>query len=169
MLQPLNNMYGHQWWTHQLSGCHGHALWESAMREELESLMTNQTWSLTSLLAGCKAILCKWVYKVKLFADGTIDKYKAHLVARGFTQCPDLDFKENFSPVIKHDSVWALLALIATHKLHYIQYDIKTAFLNGDLDELIFMTQPKGYIDPDHPCWVYRLKKSIYGLKQAAR
>jgi hypothetical protein len=77
--------------------------------------------------------------------------------------------RSKFKTVIKHDSVRALLALIAAHKLHYIQYDIKTAFLNGNLDELIFMSQPEGYIDLDHPRWVCRLKKSIYGLKQAAR
>ena len=141
--------------------------WQSAMREEYESLVKNKTWELVDLPQGRTPISCKWVYKIKYDSSGNIERYKARLVARGFTQRYGIDYEETFAPVVKFASLRCLLALAAFEDMELHQMDVKTAYLNGDLKEEIFMEQPEGFDTGDGK--MCRLRKSLYGLKQAGR
>lgn len=147
--------------------------WLKAMNEELIALERNDTWTICSLPPGKHAIGCKWVYKLKFNADGTLERYKARLVAKGYTQEEGIDFAETFSPVAKMTTVKTLLSVSATTRWSLHQLDISNAFLNGDLEEEIYMTLPPGYTpkEGEHlpPNAVCRLQKSLYGLKQASR
>lgn len=144
--------------------------WERAMQEELDSIKVNNTYVLVPLPAGRQAIGCKWVYKIKRHADGSIDRFKARLVAKGYSQLYGIDFTETFAPVVRYSSLRAILALAASGDYEVHQMDVKTAFLNGDLDEDIYMEQPDGFrADGEQAHWVWKLNKSLYGLKQAGR
>lgn len=135
--------------------------------EECNSLMENETWELTELPDEKAPIKCKWVYAIKRDQDGKIIKYKARLVAKGFSQIHGVDYNETFAPVVKYTSIRMLLAIATNQKLQVTQLDAVTAFLNGELEEKIYMEQPILYEDgTKRYC---RLKKSIYGLKQASR
>lgn len=142
--------------------------WFNAMKEELKSMDDNQVWDLVQLPQGSKRVGCKWVLKTKRDSKGNIERYKARLVAKGFTQKEGVDYTETFSPVSK-DSLRIILALVAHYDLELHQMDVKTAFLNGDLDEEVYMNQPEGFWAPGKEDLVCKLKKSIYGLKQASR
>jgi hypothetical protein len=140
------------------------------MREEIASTTAANTWQLVPLPDGRVAIGCKWVFKIKRRADGSIDRYKARLVAKGFSQKEGLDYKETFAPVARMPSLRALLAIAAAQDLEIHQMDVKTAFLNGDLEEDIYMQQPEGFVAPGQQSkLVCKLNKSLYGLKQAGR
>ncbi|UYV76125.1 hypothetical protein LAZ67_13002672 [Cordylochernes scorpioides] len=143
--------------------------WKLAMDDEFNSLMKNQTWTYVTLPSDRKAIACKWVYKIKQNADGSNKMFKARLVAKGYSQKPGLDYGETFSPVVKFDSIRTILSLCASLDMEMIQLDVKSAFLNGDLEEELYMEQPQGYENPDFPNHVCPLQKSIYGLKQSPR
>ncbi|KAL4312354.1 hypothetical protein GQ457_01G013740 [Hibiscus cannabinus] len=144
--------------------------WMAAMVEEMESLRKNQTWELVRLPEGKKAIGCKWVYKRKpAVSEKEGEKFKARLVAKGFSQQKGVDYDEIFSPVVRHTSIKAVLALVASSDLHLEQMDVKTAFLHGDLEEQIYMQQPEGFTQSGDEHLVCRLKKSLYGLKQSPR
>ncbi|KAE8658140.1 Retrovirus-related Pol polyprotein from transposon TNT 1-94 [Hibiscus syriacus] len=144
--------------------------WMSAMVEEMESLNHNRTWELVTLPEGKKPIGCKWVYKKKpAVTEKEGEKFKARFVAKGFSQQKGVDYDEIFSPVVRHTSIRAILALVASWDLHLEQMDVKTAFLNGDLEEHIYMRQPEGFTQPGNEHLVCRLKKSLYGLKQSPR
>ena len=143
--------------------------WEQAMKEEMSSLMENKTWAYEQLPARRKAIRCKWVFKIKVKADGSLDKYKARLVAKGYSQKEGIDYKETYAPVAKLTSVRSLLGVAAMHNLEIHQMDVKTAFLNGDLEEEMFMEQPEGFKDRGTQGKVCKLVKSLYGQKQAPR
>lgn len=140
--------------------------WLIAMKEELQSIKDNSTWSVVDLPQGRKAIGSKWVYKLKRDSSGNIAKYKARLVAQGFTQRYGIDYDEVFAPVARSTTFRTLLSIAGKNKLFVKQYDVKTAFLNGRLDEEIYMKPPQGM---DIGTKVFKLHKSIYGLKQAAR
>lgn len=141
--------------------------WKLAMDEEMNSHRKNRTWNLIDLPRDRKVIDCKWVFKTKLSPVNQIDRYKARLVIRGFNQKEGIDYTETFSPVAKFTSIRTILALAASEGLTLMQFDIKTAFLNGDLTEDIYMMQPQGY--NDNSGRVCKLNKSLYGLKQASR
>ena len=147
--------------------------WLKAMNEELIALENTKTWEICSLPPGKHAIGCKWVYKVKLNADGTLERCKARLVAKGYTQQEGIDFVDTFSPVAKMTTVKTLLSVAAAKNWSLTQLDISNAFLNGELHEEIYMHLPPGYtakegtILPENA--VCKLKKSLYGLKQASR
>ena len=143
--------------------------WSDAMKDELNSMANNQVWDLVELPEGFRTVGCKWVYKTKTDASGNIERYKARLVAKGFLQKEGIDYHDTFSPVSKKDSLRIIMALVAHFDLELHQMDVKTAFLNGELEEEVYMTQPEGFISEKGNNLVCKLKKSIYGLKQASR
>lgn len=143
--------------------------WNSAMQNEMAALDLNKTWTLTTLPPGRSAIKSRWVYKLKRNSDGSVDRYRARLVAKGFTQRPGIDFDETYSPVVKHDSLRAVLAIAGAEDLELLQMDVTTAFLHGELEEELYLHQPEGFAVKGRESEVYRLHKSLYGLKQASR
>jgi hypothetical protein len=139
------------------------------MLDEMNSMKNNGVWDLVELPNGVKPIDCKWVFKTKKDSLGNIERYKARLVAKEFTQKEGIDYTETVSPVSKKDSLCIILPLVAHFDLELHQMDVKTAFLNGDLEEVVYMKQPEGFSSNDGEHLVCKLKKSIYGLKQASR
>ena len=141
-----------------------------AMNEEMKSMKDNDVWDLVPLLEGAKPIGCKWIFKTKKDSKGgNVERYKARLVAKGFTQKEGIDYKETFSPVSLKDSFRIIMALVTHFNLELHQMDVKTAFLNGDIDKTIYMVQPENFVSGDAKQMVCKLKKYIYGLKQASR
>ncbi|CAG9104628.1 unnamed protein product [Plutella xylostella] len=143
--------------------------WKKAIADEYESFEKNKAWNLTLLPEGKKAVKCKWVFKKKLGPNGELKRYKARLVAKGFTQRYGIDYKETYSPVVRYSTIRTLLALAVNLNMHVDHMDVKTAFLNGDLAETVFMEQPDGYKVEGKEEYVFKLNKAIYGLKQASK
>ncbi|CAI7916839.1 unnamed protein product [Closterium sp. NIES-54] len=138
-----------------------------AMESELKSIEENGTWELVELPEGRNAITSKWLFKIKSDADGKIERYKSRLVAKGYQQKEMVDYKELFAPVVKATTLRTLLAGAAIKGWVVKEMDVTTAFLNGVLEEEIFMAQPEGFDDGSGR--VLRLKKALYGLKRAPR
>jgi hypothetical protein len=143
--------------------------WTSAIDDELNSLVENETWDTVDLPPNRTAIKSKWVFKVKRNSSGEIARFKARLVAKGYSQREGIDFHETFSPVVKFSSLRLLLALAAQNDYEIEQVDFTTAFLNGTLDEEIYLEIPEGYRVANPKGKALRLRKSLYGLKQAPR
>ncbi|GKA78709.1 retrovirus-related pol polyprotein from transposon TNT 1-94 [Tanacetum coccineum] len=143
--------------------------WREAIKSEIESILQNHTWELVDLPPGCKPLGYKWIFKKKMKADGTVDKYKARLVIQGFRQREGLDYFDTYSPVTRITSIRMIIAIAALRNLEIHQMDVKTAFLNGDLEEEIYINQPEDFIAPGQEGKVCRLVKSLYGLKQAPK
>jgi hypothetical protein len=143
--------------------------WRDAMVAEMESIQSNRTWEVAVLPAGHHAIGLKWVFKVKKDPEGNVIKHKARLVAKGYAQREGVDFKEVFAPVARIETVRVLLALAARNgwKVHHM--DVKSAFLNGDLVEEVYVQQPPGFVVEKGSGKVLKLKKALYGLRQAPR
>jgi len=120
--------------------------WKEVVQSEMDSILSNGTWELTERPYGCKSVGCKWIFKKKLRPDGTIDKYKARVVANGYTQKEGEDFFDTYSHVARLTMIRALLYLAASYGLIIHQMDVKTAFLNGELDEEIYMDQPDRFV-----------------------
>jgi hypothetical protein len=137
----------------------------SPISQLVDSITTNGTWEVTDLPAGCKLVGCKWIFKRKRRPNGIIEKYKARLVAKGFTQKKDEDHFDTYSPVARLPMIRVLLALAAAYKLHVHQMDVKSTFLNGELEVEIYMQQPEGFVVKGQESKVCRLIKSLYGLK----
>ncbi|GKD16374.1 retrovirus-related pol polyprotein from transposon TNT 1-94 [Tanacetum coccineum] len=114
-------------------------------------------------------IKLKWIYKVKTDESGGVLKNKARLVAQGFRQEEGIDFKESFALVARIEAIRIFVANAAHKNMMIYQMDVKTAFLNGELKEEVYVSQPEGFVDQDNPSHVYKLKKALYGLKQAPR
>ncbi|CAL8077757.1 unnamed protein product [Prunus armeniaca] len=139
------------------------------MSEEIQALHQQGTGTLVPPPSHSNIVGCKWIFKVKKNADGTISRYKARLVAQGFSQEYGLDYDKTFSPVVRHTTVRLILGLAVQFQWKLRQLDVKNAFLHGELQEEVFMKQPQGFVDPTYPDFVCKLQKSLYGLKQAPR
>ncbi|GJR80716.1 putative ribonuclease H-like domain-containing protein [Tanacetum coccineum] len=145
------------------------ACWIEAMQEELNEFERLEVWELVPRPDKVMVITLKWIYKVKLDELGGILKNKARLVARGYRQEEGIDFEESFAPVARLEAIRIFLAFAAHMNMVVYQMDVKTAFLNGNLREEVYVSQPDGFVDKDKPNHVYKLKKALYGLKQAPR
>ena len=143
--------------------------WMKAMDEEIHAIEKNDTWELTTLPEGKKPIGVKWVYKTKYNPNGEVDRFKARLVAKGYKQKPGIDYFEVFAPVARMDTVRMILSLASQNQWKIFQMDVKSAFLNGVLEEEVYIEQPPGYLQQGEEDKVYKLKKALYGLKQAPR
>ena len=147
------------------------------MDKEIQALERNHTWDVTALPPGKSPIGCKWVYKVKFNPNGSVERYKARLVAKSYTQREGLDFLETFFPIAKTVLVRVLLALAVARSWPLHQLDINNAFLHGDLDEEVYMTLSPGFHNKGECSGsssatapkVCKLVKSLYGLRQASR
>ena len=140
--------------------------WRQAMDEEIKSIEKNDTWELTTLPKGQKAIGVKWVYKAKKNAKGEVEKYKARLVAKGYKQKHGIDYEEVFAPVARLETIRMIIAIAAQYRWKIHQMDVKSAFLNGLLEEEVYVEQPEGYVAKGHEGKVLKLTKALYGLKK---
>ena len=138
------------------------------MKSEMQSMYDNQVWTLIDLTNGLKTIGYKWVFEKKTYMDGNVHTLKVRLVAKGFKQTHGIDYDENFSSVAILKSIRILLAIAAYYDYEIWQMDVKTAFLNGNLLEDVYMTQPEGFVNPKNSGKICKLQRSIYGLKQAS-
>lgn len=138
------------------------------MKFELDALVKNKTWDLALLPSHKKEVGCKWVFKVKMHTNGTFERYKARLVAKGFTHTWGLDYAYTFSPVVKVTTIKVLLAIAAVHNWPLFQLDVNVAFLHGDVHEKVYMKYPPG-IDLPHLNLMWKLQRSLYGLKRSSR
>jgi hypothetical protein len=145
------------------------AFWKEEINDEIDSILSNNTWILIDLPLGSKPIGCKWVFRRKYNTDGSLQTFKAKLVANGFRQKEGIYYFDTYAPVARIASIRVLLALASIFNLYVHQMDVKTAFLNGDLDEEVYMEQPEGFIMHEHEKKLCKLVKSLYGLKQAPK
>ena len=143
--------------------------WVEAMESEHNSIMKNHTWDLMDRPTKHKVIDTKWVYKAKYKSDGSLEKYKARLVAQGFAQKEGYDFQETFAPTTQSTTIRLVLALAAEEGWPVYQMDVKSAFLNGNLEEEVYVEKPPGFVISGSESKVCRLRKALYGLKQAPR
>lgn len=144
-------------------------VWVDACKNEITSIEENKTWDLVDLPIGAKPIGLKWVFKVKRNADGSINKFKARLVAKGYVQKHGIDYDEVFAPVARIETIRLIIGLAASKGWMIHHLDVKTAFLHGDLREEVYVSQPQGFIVKGQESKVYKLKKALYGLRQAPR
>jgi hypothetical protein len=145
------------------------AFWREAVNDEMESILSNNTWVLVDLPPSSNTIGCKWVFRRKYRTDGTIQTFKVRLVAKGFRQREGIDYFDTYASVARITSIHVLIALASIYKLVVHQMDVKIAFLNVDLDEEVYMDQPEGFVLPGNEKKVYKLVKSLYSLKQAPK
>jgi hypothetical protein len=142
---------------------------EKAMVEEMTTLDNNEAWDLVELLTGRNPIGNKWVFKKKLIAEGKVEKYKAQLVAKIFSQVEGIDFGEIVSLVAKLTSIRFMLSIVVVFDFEVEQMDVKTSLLHGDMEEEIYMKQLEGFVVKGKKELVCKLKNSLYGLKQSPR
>ncbi|GKC07357.1 ribonuclease H-like domain-containing protein [Tanacetum coccineum] len=142
--------------------------WKEAMLIEYNALITNGTWVLVPHLAIVNAVCCMCLFKHMFHADCSLSMYKARLVANGRSQQQGIDCDETFSQVVKPATIHTILSLVVLRAWPIHQLDVKNAFLHGYLSETVYMHQPLGFVDPDHPDYVCHLQRSLYGLKQAS-
>ena len=146
-----------------------HDVWKKAMEEEIRMIEKNNTWELEDIPREREFVSLKWIYKIKLNQEGDIKNHKARLVARGFTRKPGIDFYETFSPVARLEKIRTVIVVVAQMKWKIFQLDVKSSFLNGKLDEEIYVEQLQGFFVQGGEEKVYRLKEALYRLKQAPR
>ena len=145
------------------------AFWKEVMNDEIDSILSNNTWVLVDLPTGSKLIGCKWVFRRKDNTNGSIQTFKARLVEKGFKQREGVDYFDTYAPMARITSIRVLLTLTSIYKLIVHQMDVKTTFLNGDLNEEVYMEQLEGFVLPRNEKKVCKLVKSLYGLKQAPK
>lgn len=143
--------------------------WREAMDTEFNAIIRNGTWDLVSNDGSKNLVGCKWVFRIKRHPDGSINRYKARLAAKGFHQRPGIDFTETFSPVVKPTTIRVVLCFALTCGWPLKQLDVNNAFLQGTLEDEVYMVQPPGFVHSQFPNHICKLKKTLYGLKQAPR
>jgi hypothetical protein len=143
--------------------------WRRAMQDEFDALQANDTWTLVPRPSGVNLVTGKWVFRQKFKSDGSLDRYKARWVLRGFTQRLGIDYDEIFSSVVKPATIRTVLTLALSHSWPIHQLDVKNKFLHGILNKTVYCVQSAGFVDTSRPDYVCRLNKSLYGLKQAPR
>ena len=141
--------------------------WKNAMDAEYESITSNNVWDLVELPKDGKVVNCKWIFKCKLGDNGLVERYKARLVAQGYSHRPGVDYTDRFSPVVRFECVRTVIALSVKCTLKLHQMDVTMAFSNGELKEVVYMKQPEGYVKKGQERLVCKLKRTIYGLKQS--
>ena len=139
------------------------------MNQEMESMYSNTVWELVDPPEDVRPIGCKWIFKIKRGIDGKVETFKARLVAKGYTQTEGVDYEETFSPIAMLKSIHILLSIAACLDYEIWKMDVKMDFLNGYLEERIYMMQPEGFVAKGQQQKVCKLLRSIYGLKQASR
>lgn len=137
------------------------------MSDEVTTLLKHDTWELVPPYPTQNLVCHKFVFRIKRNPDGTINRYKAHLIAKGFHQRPEINNSHTFTLVVKPATIRLILSIAVMHGWSFRQLDINNTFLHSSLEEIVFMHQPPGFQDPSKPHHVCKLKKSIYGLKQA--
>ena len=137
------------------------------MDDEIQALKKNDTWDLVPRPINHNMVGCRWIFKTKLHANGSIERHKARLVVKGFSQIHGLDFEDTFSPMVRPATIRIILSIAVTYGWPLHQLDVKNVFLHGYLSEKVYMEQPPGYTDPQFPQHVCHLKRALYGLKQA--
>jgi hypothetical protein len=137
--------------------------------EEYQSIMKNDVWDIVPKPEGKFVVTSKWIYKIKHTADGSIEKHKEIFVSRGFSPVEGIDYEETFAPVSRYTSIRTIISLAASMgwKLH--QMDVKTTFLNGEIEEEVYFEQPDGFVIHEKQSHVCRLKMALYGIKQPPR
>nr|GEW40045.1 zinc finger, CCHC-type [Tanacetum cinerariifolium] len=145
------------------------AFWKEAINDKIDSIMGNNTWVLTDLPPGCRPLGCKWIFKRKLKVYGTVEKFKARLVIQGFNQKSGIYYFDTYAPVARISTIRLLTVMAFIHNLIIHQMDMKTTFLNGDLEEEVYMNQPLGFIMPGNKNKMCKLIKSLHGLKQTSK
>ena len=143
--------------------------WREAVNDEMDSILSNNTWVLVDLPPSSNTIGCKWVSRRKYRTDESIQTFKVRLVAKGYRQREGIDYFDTYAPVARITSICVLMALTSIYKLVVHQMNVKTTFLNGNLDEEVYMDQPEGFVLPGNERKVCKLVKSLYGLKQAPK
>ncbi|GJX41319.1 retrovirus-related pol polyprotein from transposon TNT 1-94 [Tanacetum coccineum] len=143
--------------------------WTMAMQEELNQFKSNDVWSLIPPPRNQTIIGTKWVFKNKLDENGVVSRNKARLMAQGYNQQEGIDFDETYAPVVRLESIRILLAYACDHNFKLYQMDVKSDFLNGFINEEVYVAQPPGFVDSEKPNHVFKIKKSLYGLKQAPK
>lgn len=137
--------------------------------EEYSSIMKNDVWEVVPRLEGKSVVTSKWLYKIKHAANGNIEKFKARFVARGFSRVEGVNYEENFAPVARYTSIRSIISIAAEMGWKIHQMDVKTAFLNGFIQEEVYIEQSQGFGVHGKESHVCRLKKALYGLKQVPR
>ena len=143
--------------------------WLEAMQEELLQFKIQKVWVLVDLARGVRVIGTRWVFRNKRDERGIVIRNKARLVAQGYTQEEGIDYEEVFAPVARIEAIRLFLAYATFMGFTVYQMDVKSAFLYGTIEEEVYVSQPPGFIDPDHPDKVYKVVKALYGLHQAPR
>jgi hypothetical protein len=143
--------------------------WVNVMYEELNNFAHNEVWELVKRPSDHNVIVTKWVFQNKQDENRLIVRNKARLVAQGYTQVEGLDFEETFAPVARLEAIRILLAYATSHNIKLYQMDVKSDFLNGKINKLVYVEEPPGFEDLKKPNYVYKHSKALYGLKQAPR
>ncbi|GJX37221.1 retrovirus-related pol polyprotein from transposon TNT 1-94 [Tanacetum coccineum] len=147
----------------------GDESWIVAMQEELNQFIANEVWELVPQSRNMTIIGTKWVFRNKLYENGIVSQNKARLVVQGYNQQEGIDYDETYTPVARLESIRIILAYACALNFKLFQMDVKSAFLNGFINEEVYVAQPLGFIDFEKPNHVYKLKKALYGLKQAPK
>jgi hypothetical protein len=143
-------------------------VWRDAMME-YQSIMKNDVWDIVPRPKGKCVVTSKWIYKIKHATDGSIEKHKARFLARGFSQVEGIDYEKTFNTIARYTSIWTIIALVSTLGWRLHQMDMKTTFLNGEIEEEVYIEQPDGFVIHGKESHVCKLKKALYGLKKAPR